>query len=143
MSNLWSKNGGPPMPLPFKDTLEDGTILTDLANQPASQALLGWVEIPDTGALPDEIPMHRARKALRLLGPAGEVFDQDDPSWFELVEAAIAAVPDKRLRGQLRDDLDTAPNLVLAGESTQMIKTAIGMSDEQLEAVARLALTLP
>ena len=131
------------MPLPFKDTLEDGTILTDLANQPASQALLGWVEIPDTGALPDEIPMHRARKALRLLGPAGEVFDQDDPSWFELVEAAIAAVPDKRLRGQLRDDLDTAPNLVLAGESTQMIKTAIGMSDEQLEAVARLALTLP
>lgn len=143
MSNLWSKNGGPAQPLPFKDTLPDGTILTDLANQPASRALLNWVEVPDTSPLPVEIPMHKARKALRMLGPAGEVFDQEDVSWFEMVEAAIEAIPDKVLRGSVQDELDTAPNMVLASDTTQMIRAAIGMSEEQLEAVARLAMTLP
>lgn len=87
--------------------------------------------------------MHKARKALRMLGPAGEVFDQDDLSWFELVEQAISGIPDKVLKGSVRDELDTAPNMVLGGEMVQMIRSAIGMSQEQLEDVGRLALTLP
>ena len=142
--SLWSKNGGPPEALPFQDSLPDGTVLTNLAHEAASRILLGWVQLPEPPpGLPAEIPMHKARKALRMLGPGGEVFDQDDTSWFELVEQVIATIPNKVLRGSIQDELDTAPNLVLAGSNTQMIRGAIGMSQEQLEAVAWLALSLP
>lgn len=143
MEPLYQKHGGPPQPLPKEDRLPDGTIFTNLANEPASRALLGWVEAPAVVAIPSEIPMHKARKALRMRGPAGEVFDQDDVSWMELVEQAIANIPDKVQRGSVRDELDTAPNMVLGGQAVQMIRAAIGMTQEQLEDVARLALTLP
>ena len=144
MAGLWSKNGGPLMALPYQDTLPDGTILSNLAYEPASRALLGWVFVEDAvPPLPAEIPMHKARKALRMRGPGGVVDDQTDISWMEMVEAAIAAVPDKVLRGSIEDELDTAPNMVLGGTMVQSIKAAIGMTDEQLEEVARLALTLP
>lgn len=141
---LYSKNGGTPQELPFQDSMPDGTTLTNLANEPASRALLGWEAVPDPPpGLPAEIPMHKARKALRMLGPDGPVVDQDDPSWWELLQAVISGIPDKVQRGALVDELDTAPNMVLAGTNTQMIRTAIGMSQEQLEDVATLALTLP
>ena len=141
---LWSKNGGPPQALPKEDAMPDGTIYTNRINQPDSRALLGWVELtPPPPGLPAEIPMHKARKALRMLGPDGQVFDQEDPSWFEMVEQAINSIPDKVLRGSALDELDTAPNMVLGGEMVQMIRVAIGMSESQLEDVARLALTLP
>lgn len=142
--SLWSKNGGAPQVLPKEDVMPDGTIYTNLPNEPGSRALLGWVEVslaPDE--IPPEIPMHKARKALRMLGPGGQVFDQDDLSWFEMVEQAINTIPDKVLRGSARDELDTAPNMVLAGDMVQMIRGAIGMSQEQLDTVARLAMTLP
>jgi hypothetical protein len=143
-TQLWQKNGGPPVVLPFADFMPDGTYLTDLINQPESRARLGWVMAPPpTDELPLEIPMHKARKAMRMLGPAGRVFDQIDTSWMELVEQVRTNIPDKVLRGQLLDDLDTAPNMVLAGDNTMMIRNAIGMSQEQMETVARLALTLP
>lgn len=90
--------------------------------------------------LPIEIPMHKARKALRIMGPLGE----DDPTkWWPQVMAAIEAIPNEISRGCIMDELDTAPNLVLAGDSTTMVRAAIGMTDEQLEMVARKALTLP
>lgn len=140
----YSKNGGVPQIIPFEDYLPDGTILTNLANEPGSRALLGWAEVAQTiPVLPEEIPMHKARKALRMLGPEGGVLDQDDVSWMELAEAVIEALPNKVQRGSIRDELDTAPNLVLGGNSTQMVRAAIGMSQEQLEAVAWLALSLP
>ena len=141
---LWSKNGGPPQELPAEDHMPDGTIYTNLADEPGSRALLGWVELPPAPpGLPAEIPMHKARKALRMLGPAGPVDDQTDTSWMELVELAISNIPDKVLRGSIQDEFETAPNLVLGGATTQSIKTAIGMSQDQFEAVAWLALTLP
>lgn len=90
--------------------------------------------------LPDEIPMHQARKALRIMGPTGE----DDPNkWWPQVIAAIEAIPNEISRGCIMDELDTAPNLVLAGASTDLVRQAIGMTDEHLEMVARKALTLP
>lgn len=141
---LYRKNGGDPQPLPFQDSLPDGTIFTNLAHEPASRALLGWVAEPEPPpGIPDQIPMHKARKALRMLGPGGEVFDQEDVSWMELVQLAIASVANKVQRGSIQDELDTAPNMVLSGATTQMIRAAIGMSHDQLEAVARLALSLP
>lgn len=141
---LYQKNGGPPQVLPYMDTASDGTTYTNLAYEPESRAILGWVEAPtELQPLPAEIPMHKARKALRMRGPAGAVEDQDDPSWFELVQLAIASVPNKVLRGSLQDELDTAPNMVLGSANTQMLKAGIGMSDEEFELVARLALTLP
>lgn len=141
---LWRKNGGPPQELPFEDALSDGSILTNLINRPENRAALGWVAEPDPPPeLPDEIPMHKARKALRMRGPGGEVVDQDDPSWFEMVTAVIAGVPDKVLRGSLEDELNTAPNMVLNGENTLMLRAAIGMTQEQFEEVAWLALSLP
>lgn len=140
---LYQKNGGPPQVLPKEDRLPDGTIFTNLANEPESRAILGWVEVPTVAAIPAEIPMHKARKALRMRGPGGAVFDQDDISWMEMVEQAIESIPDKVLRGSVQDELDTAPNMVLGGTMVQSIKAAIGMTDEQLEEVARLALTLP
>lgn len=142
-ASLWSKDGGPPRELPFQDSLEDGTVLSNLAHEPESRARLKWVQLaPATDELPDEIPMHKARKALRMLGPAGQVFDQDDTSWFEMVEQVIDNIPDKVLKGSVQDELDTAPNMVLASDTTLMIRAAIGMSEAQLEEVARLALTL-
>lgn len=81
--------------------------------------------------LPAEIPMWKARKALRITG------------WWEPLMAAIAAVENPISRGCIEDELATAPNLVLAGETTIAMKNAMGMSDAELEAVARLALTLP
>ena len=98
---------------------------------------------PETGDLPAEIPMHQARKALRMRGPLGLVVQNTDVSWFELVETAIAALPSKVQRGAIQDELDTAPNMVLAGATTQALKGAIGMSNLELDIVARLALTLP
>lgn len=95
---------------------------------------------PQLEPLPPEIPMHQARKALRIMGPLGE----DDPNkWWPQVIAAIEAIPNEISRGCVMDELDTAPNLVLAGASTTMVRAAIGMTDEHLEMVARKALTLP
>lgn len=101
--------------------------------------VLGLPPIPEP-ALPLEIPMHKARKALRIMGPLGE----DDPDkWWPQVIAAIEAIPNEISRGCIMDELDTAPNLVLAGDSTTLVRQAIGMTDEHLEMVARKALTLP
>lgn len=90
--------------------------------------------------IPPEIPMHKARKALRIMGPEGE---GDPNKWWPMALAAIEAIPNEISRGCVMDELDTAPNLVLAGASTTAIRQAIGMNDEQLELVARKALTLP
>lgn len=91
-------------------------------------------------ALPEQIPMHKARKALRIMGPEGEA---DPNKWWPQVMAAIEAIPNEISRGCIMDELDTAPNLVLAGDSTTLVRQAIGMTDQQLEQVARKALTLP
>lgn len=93
---------------------------------------------------PAEIAMHKVRKALKQLGPDGAVTAANyDRSWWKIALAAIDGLDNPIRRDSIMDELNTAPNMVLAGASTQMIKAAIGMSDAQLETVARLALTLP
>lgn len=94
-------------------------------------------------ALPPEIAMNKVRKALKRLGPGGDVAPEDYPtdSWWALVMAVVETLPERQ-RDEILDDLNTAPNMVLNGASTQMIKAAIGMSDAQFDAVGRLALTL-
>ena len=95
-------------------------------------------------SLPPEIQMHKVRKALKQLGPAGAISPETyDQSWWSLVMAVINGLENPIQRDSILDELNTAPNMVLAGASTQMIATTVGMSPEQLEAVARLALTLP
>lgn len=99
---------------------------------------------PAPEPLPAEIPMHKARKALKQLGPDGEVTPETYAnSWWSLVMGVIDGLENPIQRDCILDELNTAPNMVLAGASTLMIAAAIGMSAEQLEAVARLALTLP
>lgn len=124
------------------------TEVGELLSLPAGEAVCGMLwngedltEPPLTEPpLPAEIPMHKARKALRIMGPEGE---GDPNKWWPMVIAAIEAIPNEISRGCIMDELDTAPNLVLAGESTALVRQAIGMDDQQLEQVARKALTLP
>ena len=88
--------------------------------------------------------MHKVRKALKQLGPAGAITPETyEDSWWMLVLGVIDGLENPIQRDNILDELNTAPNMVLAGASTLMIAAAIGMSQEQLEAVARLALTLP
>lgn len=44
---LWFKAGSAPRELPFQDRLDDGTILTNLADNPDSREALGWIQAPD------------------------------------------------------------------------------------------------
>lgn len=109
----------------------------------------GWWEYTDVPSsevlepLPAEIAMHKVRKALKRLGPLGVVAPEDyeTDSWWYYVMAVIATLP-ARQKDEILDELNTAPNMVLAGASTLMIANAIGMSPAQLEEVGRLALTL-
>lgn len=109
----------------------------------------GWWEYTDVPPsevlefLPAEIAMHKVRKALKRLGPLGVVAPEDyeTDSWWYYVMTVIATLP-ARQKDEILDELNTAPNMVLAGASTLMIANAIGMSPAQLEEVGRLALTL-
>jgi hypothetical protein len=99
---------------------------------------------PAPEPLPPEIPMHKARKALKQLGPHGAVTPETyGASWWIKVTALIGGLENPIQRDSILDELNTAPNMVLAGASTQMVKAAVGMTDDDLEIVARLALTLP
>lgn len=74
----WSKKGGLPVPnLPRDDTEPNGTVWSDLVNNPAGRAALGWVEV---GA-PATISRMQARLALNAAG------------LLDAIEAAIAAAP--------------------------------------------------
>lgn len=44
---LWQKNGGDPATLPFQDAQADGTIWTNLADNPEGRAACGWTQAPD------------------------------------------------------------------------------------------------
>lgn len=82
-------------------------------------------------ALPSEIPMHKVKKALVIMGRMQDVKD------------AIAAVENPISRECIQIEFDTAPNLVLGGASTQLIMAAIGMGEPEKQAMAELALSLP
>lgn len=43
---LWQKNDGAPQSLPFQDAEADGTVWTDLANNPEGRQRCGWAEAP-------------------------------------------------------------------------------------------------
>lgn len=110
--------------------------------------LIGAVSVGgEPPRLPAEIAMHKARKALKQLGPdgPGETLTATTlaESWWPMIIGAIDALESDIQRGCIYDELNNAPNLVLAGNSTMLVRWAIGMSDDQLIAVAELALTLP
>lgn len=81
--------------------------------------------------LPAEIPMHKVKKALVIMGRMQDVRD------------AIAAVENPISRECIEIEFDTAPNLVLAGASTALIMSMIGMGEPEKQALAELALSLP
>jgi hypothetical protein len=68
--SLWAKNGGPLQQLPFQDAMPDGTVYTDLANNPEARALLGWAP----SAVPEIVSrMQLRRQLLRMDRTDGQV----------------------------------------------------------------------
>jgi len=137
--------------MPYEDfTTGEGE---SLANEPAlnlvlwsdEQLLAHGIERhpdpePEPPGLPAEIPMHKAKKALAILGPAGA---EDETKWLDLVEAAIDGIENPISRRCTQIEFSVAPNLVLNGATTLAVMAAIGMSEEQRDTMAAFALTLP
>jgi hypothetical protein len=120
--------------LRFENVAEEG--------EPEELVLVHEVELADIPepSLPLEIPMHKAKKALEIWSPNGR---EQEPCWRELVEDAMNAIPNRISRNNAKHEWNNAQNLVLNGATTLAIMSAIGMTGEQLDEVAREALTLP
>lgn len=86
---------------------------------------------PAVPTIPEEIPMHRAKKAMVING------------WMDAVNAAIDAIENPISRACTRIEFDTAPNLVRQGATTLAVMAAIGMSETQRDEMILLAVTLP
>jgi hypothetical protein len=81
--------------------------------------------------LPAEIPMHKAKKALVIMGREDDVLE------------AINSIENEISRRCILHEYNSAPNLVLDGASTQLIMGLIGMDEAEKTALAELALSLP
>lgn len=143
VAQVWRETSREALPVPEAGALTEFTKGLVVCGMLWDGEALSAPVIPEA-PLPHEIPMHKARKALKQLGPNGAITPQTyGESWWMRVLATISTLENPIQRDSILDELDTAPNMVLAGASTEMIRLAIGMTDEQLEDVARLALDLP
>ena len=86
---------------------------------------------PAPPVAPDQVAMHRAKKALVIQG------------WMPAVEAAIDAIDNEISRRCARIEFDTAPNLQREGATTLAIMAAVGMTPAQRDEMLLLAQTLP
>jgi hypothetical protein len=90
--SLWSKNGGPLQQLPFQDAMPDGTMYTDLANNPEGRAALGWAQ--------SDVPEVVSRMQLRrqLLRTAAKSGLGAGETLLDQVDAGVAASSDRDLK---------------------------------------------
>lgn len=109
---LWSKNGGPPRPLPEWDRDAQGQIWTNLAGNAEGRAACGWT----VSGVPAEVTMAQARLALHQAGLLAEI-----DAWVETQgpETQIFWKASHRVRR-------TAPQLLAAA-------AAKGMTAAQLD----------
>lgn len=66
----WIKNGQPPSrPLPYQDSEPDGTIWTNLANNPEGRAACGW----EPAGVPFRVSRMQAKQYLLAAGMLGNI----------------------------------------------------------------------
>lgn len=121
--SLWRKNDGPPRPLPFQDSMPDGTVYTDLANNPAGRAALGWVE----GLVPELVSRMQFRVMLATLPPR---IPSEDPerTLLDDFDEYLATLPrPQRELAQGASEYRRAHQLVAA------VAAHFGMTEEEVD----------
>lgn len=146
MGQFWSKDGADPEPLPFQDTLPDGTMLTDLSGHPESCEALGWVAVPDPPAydpirqrpawaggawtVVSTIPQQVSRmQAFYVLKTTPSPSGTEGRSWFQDFDEAIRASGNIKLINYW----DTAADFHRDHPDLIAFATSMGVSSDQVD----------